>query len=104
MGSKRTLEQRRFVLAKCDKFEDNEQPVQPNLALTPHDVKALTERGIAVSTQQLGTVTDSDIPSDYLPLEDTRGCDINTAWEASQRARHSVLSNYRYSKSIKNQG
>ena len=104
MSTKRSLTDKHFRVANCDSLQPHETRVQPNLSITPHDVKALTERGIAISTQRLGMVTDTDTPSDYLPLEDKRGVDINTAWEASQNARYSVLSNYKYSKSIKNQG
>ena len=104
MSSNRILNEKYHRIANCNVLEVTENAVQPNLAITPHDVKALTERGIAVSTQILGAVQDNDTPADYLPLEDRRGVDINTVWETSQNARYSVLSNYKYSKRVKNQG
>lgn len=100
--SKRNLEHQSFKCCDCSQLDENFQPVQPNLSLTPKDVRQLTERGISVSTQNLGIVTDTDTPSDYLPLEHQRGTDLNTAWEASYRAKEKLMSNYRYSKRMSN--
>ena len=82
-------------LANCNVLKPTDKVVQDDLSLTPRQIRQLTERGIAVSTQSLGVITDNDCPSDYLPIEHTRGTDINIAWETSQRARQNIIKSYK---------
>ena len=81
-------------LATCNKLNLYEKPVQSGLALTPQMVKEMTERGLAVSTPNIGQVQDnSGIPRGdwFLEPQYRRDCDMNTAWEISQNTQRSLI-------------
>lgn len=101
--TRRILTKRTFRLADCGHYNTNDTIVQPGLSLTPRDVKQLTDRGMAVSTRNIGTVSDPDLTPGYLPPEYRRGCDINTAWESSRNANNGLIDHYKYSKRIKSE-
>lgn len=95
---KRDFKNQEHHVCNCSQTFDNNMSVQPNLALTPYDVKKLTERGISVSTQQLAVVNDAE-SAGLLPLEQQRGVDINVVWEQSIIAKETIGKAY---KSLKN--
>lgn len=91
MASKRDLTKQSFRLACCGTYECNFNPVQAGLSLTPKDVKSLTERGIAVSTQNhisFDNVRSTGDTYDYLFK---RGYDLNTAWETTYNYKKGLL-------------
>lgn len=98
MSSNRNLNKKRTKLAFCNICKPTDLVTQPNLALTPRDIRSLSERGMSVSAQRIGQINDNDTPSDYLPLEDMRGTDLNTAWEISQKAKNKVINSYKHKK------
>jgi hypothetical protein len=57
------------ILARCDKYSKYEKPVQSGLALTPRDIKQMTERGLAVSTPNLQVSNDSEAFTDSWFIE-----------------------------------
>lgn len=81
------------ILAKCDKYSKYEKPVQSGLALTPRDIKQMTERGLAVSTPNLQVSNDSEAFTDswFIEPQFCRGCDINTAWETTQVVQSNLI-------------
>lgn len=82
-----------YKLAHCNKYDVYEKPVQPGLALTPQKVKELTERGIAVSTQNQGFNDDPQFSNGwFIEPQFRRGCDMNIAWEISQHTQSKLIS------------
>lgn len=81
------------ILAKCDKYSKYEKPVQSGLALTPRDIKQMTERGLAVSTPNLQVFNDSEAFTDswFIEPQFRRGCDMNTAWETTQVVQSNLI-------------
>lgn len=88
----RNLNAGSYKLAHCNKYDVYEKPVQPDLALTPQKVKELTERGIAVSTQNQGFNDDPQFSNDwFIEPQFRRGCDMNTVWEISQNTQSKLI-------------
>lgn len=87
------------ILAECNKYGQYEKPVQSGLALTPRDVRVMTDRGQAVATPNLAYVEDN-YNGEYLPPEYRRGMDLNTAWELSQDISNGLVSAHKRDKKI----
>ncbi len=96
--AKRVLNAGDNKLATCNIYGKYEKPVQPGLALTPRDVKTLTERGLAVSTPNIGQIEDPAGSSDYLEPQYRRDCDMNTAWELSRRVTSKLVNAHKNDK------
>lgn len=81
------------TLATCNVLNKYEKPVQSGLALTPRDVKEMTERGQAVSTPNIGQVQeDSASTGDwFIELPYRRGVDMNTVWEQSHITQNGLI-------------
>lgn len=81
------------ILARCDKYSKYEKPVQSGLALTPRDIKQMTERGLAVSTPNLQLSNDSETFTDswFIEPQFRRGCDMNIAWETTQVVQSNLI-------------
>lgn len=94
MKSKRTLKTCNFKTCNLNYFKPSENPVQNGLAMTPQQIKALTDKGIPVSLPNL-SIIDADVPSSYLPLEHRRGVDLNTCYEASTSLRDETIKTYK---------
>ena len=93
MSSYRTLTPVSHRLAYCTKFLPHEQPVQPGLALTPTMVKQLTERGVAVSTPNIGYLNEPAVSSTdfFVEPQFTRDMDLNTSWELSKMSSKTLI-------------
>lgn len=79
------------MYAICDYNRNN--PVISGLSLTPADVYNLTSQGLPVKTSQQADeyFLDGDTnPSIDVPLEFSRGVDINTLWETQRDTRKKV--------------
>ena len=88
-----------FVTATCNVYDKYEKPVQNGLALTPQKVKELTEKGIAVSTQNQGFYDDSQFSDSwFIEPQFRRGCDMNTAWEITQRMQSKMIAAHKNDK------
>lgn len=87
-----------YIIANCDCNNVTDKSVQPNLSITPRDVQKLTERGIAVSTQNNARIVDNDTPHNVLPLEYRRNVDINTVWEKSHLMKQSLINQHKQNK------
>lgn len=75
------------VLSDADK-----SVTQPHLAMTPQQVKELTDRGIPVSLPaQQFLDSDSDSSSWSVDPVFQRDNDINTAWEKEQLSRSKLI-------------
>lgn len=77
------------------KRKEDELPVFGNMAVTPAQMMQMSEKGIPISTQNIGFDPSKDgenNPSWELPLDRLRGVDPATMWEESQivkqRAKH----------------
>lgn len=73
------------------KYSGYFKPVQPGLAMTPSQIKSLTDRGIAVTSQNssIEPVTNSD--EDSMPEVFRRDMDLNTSWELENTSRTRIL-------------
>lgn len=78
------------ILCAC-KRTSTETPVQNGLALTPAKVKEYTDKGIAVSVQNMDGYYDSPESGFELDAMYTRGSDRNMLWEKSQLARQRIF-------------
>lgn len=69
---------------------DSESKTRPNLAYTPAQMADMVARGLPVSSFVESSFNDgsSSTTFDDLPIEHTRGIDINDVWNAQQDSRH----------------
>lgn len=83
-------------VCKCSEFEE---PTRPDLAVTPAQVKDLTDRGIPVSTPNASQFIDTDTSGswDIEPMFQ-RDADTNKLWEQQQLARNKVVKAHRKDK------
>ena len=72
--------------------DDGEIEVRNDQAITPSQMSKLTNQGKAVSMASLDNVSYFDNIGDFegMPLENTRGVDINTLWEASESSKSKI--------------
>ncbi|WGL30968.1 hypothetical protein [Dipodfec virus UOA04_Rod_611] len=61
-------------------------PVDQNLAISPSEICALTERGIASSSSNLGLSFTEGSSDPVLQIEQVRGTDVADVWNASRDA------------------
>lgn len=83
MSTKRFRFQNRDRFAHCVRH-DGEQDVQSGLAMTPSQVMKMAEKGLPITTRNLGITYDegySQLDFDP-PLEHRRGVDIGDLFEA----------------------
>lgn len=68
------------------KLQNGEDSVDSSLAMTPAQMQRLTSQGRAVSLANLENVSffGNEIDVHDMPLEYTRGIDVNTLWEQSR--------------------
>lgn len=68
------------------KLQNGEDSVDSLLAMTPAQMQRLTSQGRAVSLSNLENVSffGNEIDVHDMPLEYTRGIDVNTLWEQSR--------------------
>lgn len=68
------------------KLQEGEETVDSSLAMTPSQMQNLTSQGRAVSMANLENVSffGNEIDVKDMPLEYTRGIDMNTLWEQSR--------------------
>lgn len=68
---------------------DGEQEVQSGLALTPSQMMEMAQRGLPITTQNLGVTYDEGYSNlDFTPpLEHQRGIDIGDLYEARMDAK-----------------
>lgn len=75
------------------------QRTQDNLAITPAQVKELTDRGIPVSSQNVNFLeSGSDVNSWSIEPQFRREMDMATAWEMEKNASRKVLQTLRQKK------
>lgn len=81
-----------FRLAKCG-LRNQENSVNPHLALTPHEMDDLRLSGKPISVNQLDNQYfdgEEDLHDFDIPLTQQRGVDINDAWEKAQESRQKL--------------
>lgn len=85
--------------ATC-RYSESDTIVKPGLTMTPAQVADLTNRGIAVSTQNASFVPESDINPDSweVDLMHQRGSDLNELWQAERAARSKIVGNHKKDK------
>lgn len=68
------------------KLQNGEGSVDSSLAMTPAQMQRLTSQGRAVSLANLENISffGNEIDVHDMPLEYTRGIDVNTLWEQSR--------------------
>lgn len=68
------------------KLQTGEDSVDSSLSMTPAQMQRLTSQGRAVSLANLENVSffGNEIDVKDMPLEYTRGIDVNTLWEQSR--------------------
>lgn len=67
---------------------DYYKPVVSNLSITPSEVERLSERGIPVSSANVGSFIDGvQNPSFSLPVDRLRGVDVVDVWNESESSR-----------------
>lgn len=68
---------------------ENDIPVNGKLALTPSKMMALAEKGIPISSQNLGNqYFEGEVnPSWDVPLDRQRGVDVNDMWNHNENVR-----------------
>lgn len=91
----------------CDiKCHDNEDSVDSSLAMTPAQMSRLTSQGRAVSLASLENVSyyGNEIDVRDMPLEYTRGIDMNTLWQESRRSDKKVKDFIRSTKNTRSDG
>ncbi|MBQ3555885.1 MAG: hypothetical protein IJA09_06700 [Bacteroidales bacterium] len=92
----RTLNKKIFRHANCSVNKPHERVVQSGLALTPHSVKELSEKGIPVNLRNSAQVNDPEsFLGDKLPFYLRRDVDLNTAWEMSQQTKKTLIKQYK---------
>lgn len=89
----RSLSNKIYRLCNCSVLHRTDKPVESGLAMTPAQIKRLTDKGIAVSqSNYLGHFDGSpdrgnfDIDPIY-----QRGMDQNTLWENAQLSKRKIL-------------
>lgn len=94
----RKIRNRPFLNCRCCNLESDEPRVMNNLAITPSMAKEMTDRGIAISAQQLPVVENT---GDYVidPVM-KRDMDMNTAWELSHVTRRKIVNGFKNDKKI----
>lgn len=90
----RSLSNKKFRLCDCSVLHSTDKPVESGLAMTPAQIKKLTDKGIAVSQSNYQGSFDGspdrgnfDIDPIYL-----RDMDQNTLWENAQVSKRKILS------------
>lgn len=99
------MAKRKFVcptqFADCVNNSDTFPVVQEGLALTPSDVKQLTDKGIAVSAQQQNVSNASDLENGfYVDPMYRRGTDLNDLWNIEKSTRAKFNNSYKRDKKI----
>ncbi len=94
----RNIRNRPFFNCRCCNLESDEPRVMNNLAITPSMAKEMTDRGIAISAQQLPVVENT---GDYVidPVM-KREMDMNTAWELSHVTRRKIINGFKNDKKV----
>ncbi|UPW41258.1 hypothetical protein [Sigmofec virus UA08Rod_4686] len=91
-----------LVFGKISKL-GHSQSVQtlPNLAITPSRMAQLADDGIPVSSALMSvTSNDGELnPSWHIPIDQMRGVDIATVWNAQLSARENITKNVRLKQS-----
>lgn len=81
-----------FRLALCESHEGDD-PINPNLALTPAEMDALRMSGKPISVNQLDSQYfdgEPDLHDFNIPLTQQRGVDINDAWETAKTSKEKL--------------
>lgn len=66
---------------------NSELTVRNGLAVTPSQMMDMTQRGISISNSNLDYLEGTPNPSATVPIEQSRGVDVNDVWQASQTAK-----------------
>lgn len=93
MATTRKMQSPPVVFCEASAHPDPSFRVKSGLAISPSDVKRMTEHGIASSTVGLNFLEGSENPSYDMPTDALRGIDAAEVWEAEQDARRKLRSN-----------
>lgn len=69
-----------------------------NLSISPSEIMALTQRGIAASANNLGLSFNEGSLSPELTIDQMRGVDAADVWTAQQTARANLIQAHKKSK------
>lgn len=95
------LSSRQSIIRTCKALRnDQDKPVQSDLALTPAQMADLAEKGIPISTAnaQLAYEDGTRSATFDIPIEERRGIDIADVWNTQQDARDKVVNAYQQAK------
>lgn len=98
--AKRELNAGSNIMATCNIYGKYEKPVQGGLALTPAMVKQMTDRGLSVSTPNIGQIQENGPSDGTLEPQYRRGMDMNTAWELSHNVSKGLIHAHKRDKKI----
>ncbi|UPW41281.1 hypothetical protein [Sigmofec virus UA08Rod_4411] len=78
----------------CSLSSSVDIPVIPNLSVTPSQMAEMVSHGIPVSSQILGAPMFDGVsnPSWDLPIDQRRGVDIASVWQAQRESRSNITS------------
>lgn len=70
----------------------SESPLPPqNLSVTPSEIQALTERGVAASSSNSGLIFSEGSANPVLTVDMMRGVDAAEVWNASKDAQANLV-------------